>query len=415
MSESRRGERLFRAWASATPAYEGDAGRARFLQAFRSARKAREHGARVSLATALAMAAAVAACGWAILAFRAATTLRFTTSLGEGHAGAWLATGAANEMPLTFSEGTRVVMEPDSRGRVEQLGRAGATFLLERGRVRAHVVHRSSTSWRFCAGPFEVQVTGTTLSVEWDPAADRFAVQVDEGAVAVHGPNDGAVHVVRAGERYAMDLPSRTMRLSSNGASEADADAGSPEGPRDANDASDDSVRRAASASVASPVRSSVAAATSAASWLALEARGDDDAAYAAACSAGLASLLHSSSADDLQRLARVSRLSGHRDTEREALLTCRERFAGTATASVAAYELGRASSPGEASSWFETYLREQPNGSLAREATGRLLETRASAGDDAGAREAATRYLANYPDGPEVPLARRILAGGHR
>lgn len=169
MSESRRGERLFRTWASATPAYDGDAGRARFLQAFRSARKGRGHGARVSFATALAMAAAVAACCWAVAAFRTATTLRFATSLGEGHAGAWLATGAANEMPLTFSEGTRVVMGPDSRGRVEQLGRAGATFLLERGQVRAHVVHRSNTSWRFCAGPFEVQVTGTTLSVEWIP------------------------------------------------------------------------------------------------------------------------------------------------------------------------------------------------------------------------------------------------------
>ena len=412
MSESRRGERLFRTWASATPAYDGDAGRARFLQAFRSARKGRGHGARVSFATALAMAAAVAACCWAVAAFRTATTLRFATSLGEGHAGAWLATGAANEMPLTFSEGTRVVMGPDSRGRVEQLGRAGATFLLERGQVRAHVVHRSNTSWRFCAGPFEVQVTGTTLSVEWDSAADRFAVQVDEGAVAVHGPNDGAVHVVRAGERYAMDLPSRTMRLSSNG-HEPEADAGDASG--DASDASDDSLRQAVSAGVPSPARSTVSAAASAASWLALEARGDDDAAYAAAWSSGLASLLHSSSADELQRLARVSRLSGHRDTEREALLTCRERFAGTGAASVAAYELGRASSPGEASSWFETYLREQPNGSLAREATGRLVETRASAGDDAGAREAAARYLANYPDGPEVPLARRILAGTRR
>ena len=107
-------------------------------------------------------------------------------------------------------------MAPDSRGRVEALGRAGASFLLERGEVRARVVHRSSTSWRFLAGPFEVRVTGTALGVDWDPARERFAVHVEEGSVVVRGPNVGAPQVVRAGEQYVVDLPSRTTRFSPN-------------------------------------------------------------------------------------------------------------------------------------------------------------------------------------------------------
>jgi hypothetical protein len=113
-------------------------------------------------------------------------------------------------------------------------------------------------------------------------------------------------------------------------------------------------------------------------------------------------------------RLAQVAQLSGHRGTERESLLACRRRFPGTEQGAVAAYELGRASTPAEAATWFDAYLREQPGGPLAREALGRLLEARAGAGDDVGARDAASRYLAKFPDGPQAPLARRVLSGGH-
>jgi hypothetical protein len=56
--------------------------------------------------------------------------------------------------------------------------------------------------------------------------------------------------------------------------------------------------------------------------------------------------------------------------------------------------------------------VREQPSGALAREASGRLLEACIAAGDGAGARDAATRYLARYPSGPHAALARRVLSG---
>src|SRR5262249_11483636 len=128
--------------------------------------------------------------------------------------------------------------------------------------------------------------------------------------------------------------------------------------------------------------------------------------------STGLASVLRSASADELLRFAQVARLSGHRGTERDALATCRRRFRGSEPASVAAYELGQASPPGEARGWFEAYLREQPGGPLAREAAGRLIEVRAASGDEPGARDAAAGYLARYPGGPHAALARRVLAG---
>ena len=405
MSPRRPGDRLFRAWGeSPGPHFDDEAGRARFLERFAAGRA--RPGRRLVFVMAAAAVVMACACVGALGWWRTLSTVSFTTAAGEGQPGAWLATTRASELPLAFSEGTQLVMAPGSRGRVEELGRAGASFLLERGEVRARVVHRSSTSWRFLAGPFEVHVTGTALGVEWDPARERFAVHVDEGAVTVRGPNVGALQVVRAGEQCVVDLPSRTTRISPIG-QEAAADADAPV------DAGSDGFAGAPAASAA-PLATRLAVAPAAVSWTKLDEKGDYDAAYGAALSAGLASVLRASSSDELLRLAQVARLSGHRDTEREALVTCRRRFPGSERAAVAAYELGRSSSPSEASSWFDTYLGEQPSGPLAREASGRLVEARASAADDRGARDAAARYLARYPDGPHAPLARRVLAGAH-
>ncbi len=392
------GDDLFQAWnEEPVPAFDAEAGRARFLEST-SERPARGHRRLVWLA------AAAMACGVALGWWHAMRPVSFTTSTGEGQAGAWLATDTATELPIAFSEGTQLVMAAGSRGRVEDLGRTGASFLLERGEVRARVVHRSDTSWRFLAGPFEVHVTGTALGVDWDPARERFAVHVDEGSVTVRGPNV-AQQTVRAGEQCVVDLPSRTTRIAPIGpAPSPDADAPVDAGTDDSAGPAAPSLRVPAGTHQAAP----------AVSWIKLDEKGDYDAAYAAAMSAGLASVLRASTSDELLRLAQIARLSGHRDTERQALVTCRRRFPGSERAAVAAYELGRSSSPSEASSWFDTYLGEQPGGPLAREASGRLIEARASAGDDRGARDAATRYLSRYPDGPHAPLARRVLAGAH-
>jgi outer membrane protein assembly factor BamD (BamD/ComL family) len=68
----------------------------------------------------------------------------------------------------------------------------------------------------------------------------------------------------------------------------------------------------------------------------------------------------------------------------------------------------GRAS---DAIGWFKRYLTEQPNGPLAREAAGRLIELLRQTGDSARAQEAAAGYLKRYPTGPHAALARNVLA----
>ena len=148
-----------------------------------------------------------------------------------------------------------------------------------------------------------------------------------------------------------------------------------------------------------------------ASAWSALARDGKYTEAVGAAERSGIARIYQTAPADDLLELARSARLAGRADIEQGALLACRQHYKGQPPAAKAAYLLGRAAGPKEAAQWFETYLREQPAGVLSREAAGRLIESQQRAGNISGARDAATRYLAGYPDGPHGALARSVLS----
>jgi hypothetical protein len=62
-----------------------------------------------------------------------------------------------------------------------------------------------------------------------------------------------------------------------------------------------------------------------------------------------------------------------------------------------------------EAKRWFGESLAEAPSGTLAREASGRLIEACQRAGDAAGAKDAAREYLRVYPTGPHARLAESV------
>ncbi|MBW2509121.1 MAG: tetratricopeptide repeat protein [Deltaproteobacteria bacterium] len=91
-----------------------------------------------------------------------------------------------------------------------------------------------------------------------------------------------------------------------------------------------------------------------------------------------------------------------------------RSRFPGTDAAADAAFVLGRmqfhSGAHRSSATWFETYLRERPDGRFAREAAGRLVEAYYRSGDEDHARDAAERYLRQYPDGPHAGLARSVV-----
>lgn len=98
-----------------------------------------------------------------------------------------------------------------------------------------------------------------------------------------------------------------------------------------------------------------------------------------------------------------------------EALLAVRQRLPRSAEAALAAFALGRIaleqdSDYEHAIHWFKIYLDELPNGPVAGEAVGLLMEAELRQGDSAAARVEAELYLSRFPEGPFAAEARNIL-----
>jgi TolA-binding protein len=312
----------------------------------------------------------------------------------HGVVGAFLAAPASAELPLSFSDGTSVRVGAGARARVAEVGPRGARLLVESGVVHASVVHREDTRWLVDAGPFEVKVTGTRFDVAWAPGEQAIVVTLHEGSVVVSGCGLADGQRVSGGQQLRASCKSGTASL----------------GPIDPAPPSTLAV------AVAAPPEA-IATATAASSL--------PDAPHAPPAPTPLAHVASASasasgspaaSASDLLARATADRYAGRFDAASTSLETVRHRFAGSDAAATAAFELGRIAFDGHhdfaaAGDWFDTYLRERPSGSLAREALGRAIEARHRAGDVARAEQLATRYVATYPDGPHATLARRLAA----
>lgn len=137
--------------------------------------------------------------------------------------------------------------------------------------------------------------------------------------------------------------------------------------------------------------------------------------AYASAIAAaekhGFDAVLLDATSVELYALADAARYAGRPVRAREALIALRSRFGERGKT---AFLLGRIAADradaDDAIQWFDLYLREEPSGTLAEAATGRLIELYRPR-DAARARKLAERYLAAYPDGTYAALARTMLS----
>jgi TolA-binding protein len=423
MKSDERVERLFEAFrkeSEAAPGFDRERVRHGVIEAFgrRAASPARLGLLRPALAAALVLSATLAA--WWLWP---APSTSFEVAGKAGDVGAWLTPRDAAPLSLSFSEGTKVELAAGSRGRVSALSPEGARLELAQGQIDARVTPRANSSWSFGAGPFDVTVLGTNLSISWLPARGEFALGVSEGSVLVRGPFISSAQRVGAGQVCRVDLGAQRMELGqlnralpvTKTAPEVAASAAVPLPASSASEPSAPSEPRSGSAP-SEPRSGSAPNAPNAPNaledWRALERQGQHREAIAAAERAGLAKLYATEAPEALLELAQAARLSGRTDIERAALLACRERHPGRSETARAAYLLGRLASGAEAARWFELYLSEQPRGLLAREAAGRLIESQLKAGNRSAARRAASSYVAAYPDGPHATLAQQVLAG---
>jgi transmembrane sensor len=304
--------------------------------------------------------------------------------------------------PVAFPDGSGAILTPGAEVVVRELTESGAQVDVASGEVSFAVHHRDNTKWLVGAGPFRVHVTGTRFAVTWAPDRERFSLRLSEGSVVVSIENAShgdvklaapASLVVERGQ-WQSDTPASVASVLPPSAS-PEVSAAPTSSAAEGNEPVDD--RGAA----LSPTHAAPK------SWQDLSRSGDYAAAYESASKRGITSLTETAASSSLLTLAEVCRFSGHAGEAAQILTRLRQRFPGTDDAATAAFELGR---DGGGASWFRAYLAERPNGALALEASGRLLEALSRSGDRAAAHDAARAYLSRYPNGPHAAFARQLL-----
>jgi transmembrane sensor len=352
--------------------------------------------------------------------FRLRAPLEFTADGRPGGLEDWVAAPVDRPLALDFSDGSAFLVRPTSRARVVAVERGGATIALENGGLDARVVHRPDSAWNVIAGPLTVRVTGTRFGLNWSAAEGVLSVSVEEGSVTVGGAFIGAAHAVSTGQALRVVVGERRVEWTPGLPAKSGADAGPPAALEQVGRALTPSSAPSAGPSETIPrpqekPSAEKVPASEEPEWRKLIRTGSLRAAFAAAEARGFDRVCQEATAAELLSLGDGARLAGRPDRANQALGLLRSRYPRDPRRAAAAFALGKvafdeARDYRQAAEWFSTSVREQPGGSLSREARGRLLEALQRAGDTARAKRAAEEYLERHPSGPHAALARSIL-----
>jgi len=376
----------------------------------------------------LATAGAVTALGVVAWLFGPALVankpLTYAMTQGEIQAGGYFRSGLTAQPTIRFSDGTKVDLMANARGRIASVDAHGARVTLDEGEAHVEVVPRAEARWQFDAGPFVVRVQGTAFALAWKGDEGRLDLRLDKGAVTVTGPLSGEAIALRSGQWLTVRLPAREVFV-------RDFDRAAPPALSGATTVGSTPVVSAAQLAGPVPVPAPVVTAASTQpkarrparvasvhsadaeiSWAPARAAGDWNRILDLATQRGLARTLAERGSEDLALLADAAHYLRRDDIAQQALLAQRQRFAGSTRAKDAAFLLGRiveAKSGGarEALDWYERHLDEAPSGTYASEALGRKMTVLARLHGDAAARPVAEAYLRRYPGGTYARAAR--------
>src|SRR4029079_10085540 len=117
-------------------------------------------------------------------------------------------------VPVSFSEGSTLLLHDGGRIRVLSLRRGDTRVLWEDGVVGASIAHPAGapTRWQFEVGAYHVTVNGTRFRMAFRAAADRsLRVSTEEGSGTVSGACLEAAKTVSAGEIREASCPAREV------------------------------------------------------------------------------------------------------------------------------------------------------------------------------------------------------------
>ncbi len=303
-------------------------------------------------------------------------------------------TTADNTRLVQFRDGSQIRLSPHTRVHVSHATRSNVTMTLDAGTVDVDIRTKGTTTWKLHAGPYTVTVHGTVFSVSWHPSLQSLSVEVERGLVSVKGPElSSAGKMLGASESLYIEEPAKRVAV--------EQPAPAPAEPALEEELEDDpGVTPEDKPKHATPA------------WKAL----CSDGKYAEAIALvedDFEHLTKTLNQPDLWELATAARLARRGTLALTALQTYRTRFPDTARAATAAFLLGRVEmelnkQPARAAQWFQTYLKDHPDGSLAEDALGRLITAHRKAGNESAAKKAAAAYLQKYPAGTfrEIALA---------
>ncbi len=315
--------------------------------------------------------------------------------------GGYLSASRHAAIRLLFNEGTEFLLQPQTRGRLREVGRNGAHLDIESGAASFRVTQNPARHWSVEAGPFLVTVRGTIFDVTWDPHEERFDLVLRRGHVTVSGPIVGAELSLHAGQHLVVRLP----RAESVITEESQAQPGEPPPASAAPPPARRETRRApAGAPLPSGARR----------WPALLAEGQWDRILAEADRRGLDETVEAVPSEDLFALADAARYRRRVDVARAALLAQRRRFPGSSRSQDALFLLGRveelrSGGTARAVALYDDYLAAAPRGAYAAEALGRKMVLASQSGGAAAARPIAEQYLRQFPDGSYAGTARAL------
>jgi len=270
-------------------------------------------------------------------------------------------------------------------------------------------------AWEVAAGAFDVRVVGTKFVVRrtLGPEGDKIAVEVIRGHVQVRNRNNPEdVHDLLANESWHVDGATATTAPTASASTAATETAPLPQ-PAASTDAT--SAAAAPPGSAAPSAQANLAPAPPSWEQYAKDHRYRE--AYDALGPDGFARAVDTAAPDKMLRLGDVARASGHpRDAER-AYDAARKRGGGSATAALAAFELGRVrqdalgNSAGAAEA-LGAAIALSPGAPFREDAEARRVRALEASDGTAACVQARDAYLARYPSGAHTAVVRRRCGG---